>query len=618
MPTRFAPISLAQVETVPAEQLGQIEFSVTERGCKLVMPLGEKTEIYGFGMQSKSFNHRGNKITSRVNADPKADSGDSHAPVPFFITDEGWGMYVDTARNAVFYCGNELNKRLVSNSFKAEGQSEFIDNTDELYAAKRQNTSAMTVEIPYAQGVDVYYFTGERILDIVMAYNMLSGGGCMPERWGMANFYRCCGSFGENEVLDIAKQFRELKIPCDMFGLEPGWQSRSYSCSYVWSDKFPHHKEMMKTLCDMGFKVNLWEHAFTHPSSPIFDKLIPYSGDYYVWNGLVPDFSIKECSDIFAAHQKTFADEGVKGFKLDECDGSDFTGGWSFPDCSSFPSGMDGEVYHHLFGTLYVQSIIKALGNRRTFSQVRSMGALCSSYPFVLYSDLCDYDDFLTGLVNSGFSGLLWSPEVPTWEMNKDELIRRLQLVTFSVQSLVNAWTYPEMPWLKSGATDEVRRIWEVRMQLIPYLYTVFYDYKTTGKPPVRALICDYPEARGITNQFILGDMIVAPIYPGKTGRELWLPEGEWHPFFGGEVLTGGKHYVETPDIPVYIRSGTILPLAKPVQHVEDDTVFDITLKYYGDCTSSECRLVEDEDGGYKVLRVRKGEVLCSEHYNVN
>lgn len=55
------------------------------------------------------------------------------------------------------------------------------------------------------------------------------------------------------------------------------------------------------------------------------------------------------------------------------------------------------------------------------------MGALAASYPFVLYSDLYDFGDFLTGTVNAGFSGLLWAPELRHAE-SSDELIRRLQL----------------------------------------------------------------------------------------------------------------------------------------------------------------------------------------------
>jgi len=620
VPTRFAPASRIPVQEVDAASVPEITFSVSRRGCKLTLPLTAATQLSGFGLQLRAFKHRGNKITCRVNADPRSASGDSHAPVPFFVTNEGWGMYVDTARNAVFQCGSDRNTGMIPQYPADSSESTVMNSTDELYAARTSATAVLTVEIPVAEGVDVYFVRGDSIGDMVAAYNMLSGGGCMPPLWGLGNFYRCCGQFNEEQVMAIADGFRSLNLPCDILGLEPGWHTRSYSCSYVWSERFPHHKEMLERLTAQGFKVNLWEHAFANPAAPIHDELIPYSGDYLVWNGLVPDFSLPQATEIFAEYHKTLCAEGITGFKLDECDGSDFTGGWSFPDCATFPSGMDGEQYHHLFGTLYCKTMKEALGDTRTLSEVRNLGALASSYPFVLYSDLYDFEDFLTGTVNAGFSGLLWAPELRHAE-NKSDLVRRLQLVAFSAQALVNAWYLDKMPWLDLGATDEVREILQNRMRLLPYLYTAFYDYHTIGKPPVRALVCDYPAAGEVKDQFLFGDLIVAPIAPGKTGRDVWLPEGEWYGFFDGKRYEGGLHHVETDGVPLYVKAGTLLPIAEPVPYIAPDTVFDITLRAFGDCAEATCRLIEDDgltDGtDYRVLTLRRGETVASKRYRI-
>ncbi|MBQ7637945.1 MAG: glycoside hydrolase [Clostridia bacterium] len=555
VPTAFAPEPKAEIALMPDEIAEKIAFSAGKRGVKLTLALEGDTAVYGFGLQMKEINHRGNKITLRCNADPSSRTGDSHAPVPFFVTDKGWGMYVDTARNAVFYCGSELNRGLKAADFEEYAESEFVDNTRDLYADKTRENAALTIEVPLAEGVDVYYFTGESILDIVSQYNMLGGGGCLPPDWGLGNFYRCCGRFNEDEVLEMAKSIRDQRIPCDMLGLEPGWQTRVYSCSYVWSEKFPHHKELLQKLTDMGYKVNLWEHFFVHPTAPVFDALLPFSADYYVWHGLVPDLSIQEAQDIYASHQRTLVEEGVYGFKVDECDGSDFTGGWSYPDCAVFPSGMDGEQFHHLAGMLGAQTLLKAMGERETYSEIRAMGALCSSYPFVLYSDLYDFDDYLRAVINSGFSGLLWSPEVRQCS-SKSDLVRRIQLVAFSAQSLVNAWNYDHQPWLDFEAANEVREMFEMRMRLVPYIRKAFIRYKEKGVPPVRSLVCDYENARHIEDEFIFGDMIVAPIRPEENEREVWLPEGEWVMLFDKKEYAGGTFNISTDKIPVFYRKG--------------------------------------------------------------
>src|SRR3954470_4096536 len=84
----------------------RVEGKVTKRGTFLRLPLEADELMYGFGLQLQSFQQRGKKRTIRVNADPKGDSGDSHAPVPFYVTTRGYGILVDTFRNVSFACGN--------------------------------------------------------------------------------------------------------------------------------------------------------------------------------------------------------------------------------------------------------------------------------------------------------------------------------------------------------------------------------------------------------------------------------------------------------------------------------------------------------------------------------
>ncbi len=614
VPSRFAPAPACEIlEQVPTG-LQDAAFTASARGSKITLPIDPKAGVYGFGLQLKGFQQRGRKKMIRPNADPMSDSGDSHAPVPFFVTTAGFGLYVDTARYTSFYCGKEL--RPEKGEEDGGDANRLVSAFEDIYAVREgSDKTLMTIEIPVAQGVDLYYITGDTILSIVSQYNMLSGGGCMPPMWGLGCFYRCDMKFNDEQVLQMAHRIRELDIPCDILGLEPGWQSHAYSCSFVWDkERFPTPAKTVKEICDAGFHLNLWEHAFTHPTAPIYQDLLPYSGDYLVWKGLVPDFTLPEARQIFADHQRSLVDIGVSGFKLDECDGSDFTGGWTFPNCALFPSGMDGEQYHNLFGTLYAKTMTEALGPCRTLSEVRNLGALAASYPFVLYSDLYGHKDFVTGVVNSGFSGLLWAPEVRHAE-NAEDLIRRVQTVVFSAQALVNAFYLSEMPWEMHNCTDEIRTLFRVRMSLLPYLYTMFYDYHTTGKPPVRALVCDYEQDAAVLDchdEYLFGDaMLVAPILTGEKERDVYLPQGIWYNFFTGERFEGGVHHVETDGIPVYVKAGTLLPVADPVNFVANNTSFAITLRAYGDCQDAVCRLVEESDettaATYRVISLTKG-----------
>lgn len=540
-----------------------IQFRVNRRGCVLSFPLEDDTQFYGFGLQLKQFNHKGRKLKLSVNADPVVPTGDSHAPVPFFVTNKGWGMYIDTARYAEFYCGSSMNSAYQNTSAAhavdtADNDTNTpADNTTDLYAIRQVSGQVMTIQIPCSAGVDVYIIEGDSITDIVSQYNMLSGGGCDVPDWGLGVLYRCYTKYTADRVLALVDEFQQKQIPLHIMGLEPGWQTHTYSCSYRWSDQYPDPAGFLSEMQKRNVHVNLWQHAFTHPTAPFHDEIAPYSGDTLVWGGVVPDFTTAEARQIFRDYQKkTLVEAGVDGFKLDECDSSDNTGSWSFPLSAQFPSGMDGEQYHSLFGTLYCQVMMEALGEHKTLSEVRNMGALAASYPFVLYSDLYDHKDFIRGVTTAPFSGLLWAPEVRNAH-SKEELLRRLQVVVFSVQCLINAWYCPDVPWRELDCEKEVKELLQLRVTLMPRLIEAFRQYHDTGKPPVRALVMDWTDDKEVWSMddeyMFCDDLLVAPIAAGQgNSRKVYLPEGVWEDFFTGESVVCGWHEVTTEGIPVY------------------------------------------------------------------
>jgi alpha-D-xyloside xylohydrolase len=636
---------------IPPISTNDIQIRKTARGLKIELPLKADEQIYGFGLQLHRMNHTGRKKVIRVNSDPVADTGDSHAPVPFYVSTAGYGVYVDTARYATFYCGTNLPKGASAhqkNKQKAVGTSEI-----ELYGyQKAEGDRSVVVDIPFAQGIDLYFFEGPDIKSAVQRYNLFSGGGTLPPAWGLGMWYRAYSAAKNEDVMRLAENFRQDNMPIDVFGFEPGWQTRAYSCSFLWDDtRFPKHEEMLEQLNEMNYRVNLWEHVFVHPSSPMYEGLLPYSGDYEVWEGLVPDFAMKEARDIFSEHHlRYFIEKGISGFKLDECDSSDFVhSNWSFPDMTQFPSGLDGEQMHNMLGLLYQSTLFSAFKkvNKRTLSQVRASGALASSYPFVLYSDLYNHKVFIRGVVNSGFSGLLWTPEVRHAQTAED-LIRRIETVVFSPHALLNCWRIPNPPWMqvdqeknKQGeffddferVRDICRSLFETRMSLIPYLYASFAKYKFEGIPPFRALVMDYPDDPNtfhIDDSYMMGDsMLVAPLVSDESERKVYLPEGRWWDFWTDTQYEGGQWLSLKPalgKIPVFIKEGSIIPLAAPIENVKDDTVFDITVKAYGD-NPRDTYLFEDdgisfnyEEGLYNWIRLSvkadgEGEMLRSGKY---
>ncbi len=618
-PAREALGRLPTVATSPIP-LAQISGEASHRGHHVRIPLDPGEMIYGFGLQFQTLLQRGRKKTLRVNADPTGDTGDSHAPVPFYVSNRGYGIFIDTARYVTIYCGNKVKKGSRRSSQTEDAKNaKLVAQLPQAYGRFNMGeASEVLIEVPEAQGVDIYVFGGPNLREAVQRYNLFAGGGPLPPRWGLGFWYRAYGGANQDEILALAQDLRAEKIPCDVLGLEPGWQAHSYSCSFTWSDKFPDPNTMIGKLNERNFHVNLWEHAFTHPTSPIYKPLEPYSGSYEVWEGLVPDFLDPQARSIFGSyHETTFVANGISGFKLDECDNSDYTRSWSFPELSSFPSGADGEQMHCFFGLRYQDAIQSIFDRRkvRTWGLVRSSHALATPYPYTLYSDLYDHREFIRGVANAGFCGLLWCPEVRDAK-DPEDLIRRLQTVVFSPLAMVNAWYIRNPPWKQVdrsannaghfaegwGQLEQIcRQFIELRMQLLPYLYSAFVRYHESGLPPFRALVMDYPnDARtwAIDDQYLAGDsLLVAPVVAGERERSVYLPAGQWFDFWTGRRLQGARQFnVSVPlnQLPVFIKAGTLLPLAQPSLHTADPRSFELSVRAYGS-GDAQCLLYEDD-----------------------
>ena len=566
VPSKFCD-GFSYQETDVKYDVSKIKCTVSPRGLVLEFPLQQDENIFGLGLLHHSINHTHHKLVQRVNSDPKGYTGDSHAPVPFFFTNKGYGIYVDTARDVTFNCGfdkaptlEELDAESNSRgSGSGDGDAPKV-TTDELYKTRNGSGNCVfTIEIP-APGVDIYIIEGENAGDIVAKYNMMSGGGCDAPEWALGTLYRCYSKYTGEQVVEKAKYLKDHDLPVSIIGLEPGWQSQTYSSSFVWDkERYPDPEGTVKALRDMGYHLNLWEHAFTNPTAPFYREILPYSADYLVWGGLIPDFATEGATRIFSDYHRDYlVSKGIDGFKLDECDDSDFSNHWSFPHCAEFPSGMDGEQYHHLFGTLYAKTMLKALGDIPSLGEIRSLGALAASYPFVLYSDLYHPVEFIGALVSSGTSGLLWSPEL-RHAGSKQELLRRLQLVVFSPQCVINAWYCEDLPWAQFDCEDEVRELLKVRESLVPMLKAAFQKYHDTGNPPVRPLVMDYTDDADtyeICDEYMFcEDLLVAPFIYWQEERDVYLPTAnKWVDYWTGEPVEAGHFKVSTDKIPVYRR----------------------------------------------------------------
>ncbi len=624
-PERFTPVAVREAEPrvrgfkslpppppLPFEP-GQIRCRIAAARTTVYVPCDEPgQQLYGFGLDPGAYQQKGLCKNLTVCAAVVGETGASHGPVPFYLSTKGYGVYVDTARVPTVEVARLTPNQAARTDESAADQIKTSEA--ELYAARAaRGRTEVIFDLPGdSKGVDVYVFGGPTMREVVQRYNLFSGGGAVPPLWGLGLKFRTFTRADEATVLKTARALRTMKIPCDMIGLEPGWQSHAYSCSFTWSkERFPEPGKMIQELQQSGFKVNLWEHAYIHPSSPLFAPLKSRAGDFLVWGGLVVDFADPEASRIFADyHDRELVSQGILGFKGDECDKQPPTDAtpFNYPYCSIFPSGIDGDQMTQLYGYLYQRSLFSAFTahNLRTWGDVRATTALAAPLPFNLYSDAYSFDQYLRQLVNASFTGLLWSPEVREAH-SLDELLNRVALSAFAPQMCLDMWFMPNPVWeqydraknearqmlpqAEQGAVaDRLRSIVNQRYALLPYLYSSFQRYHNEGLPPVRSLLLDFPEdpqIRKLDNAFMFGDSLLAAPFLGEAAsRKITLPRGvkwyelntkQWHQ--GGTIVTATG---SPGEMPLFVRENSLLPLAEPVQQIDGATVFEITVKAFG------------------------------------
>ncbi|WP_103926451.1 glycoside hydrolase family 31 protein [Algoriphagus boritolerans] len=582
---------------------------LTSNRASVRLPLDESEQIYGLGLEFEGINRRSEVYSLKV--DHYGDiKGQTHAPVPFYISNKGYGVLINSAQRVKIHVG-------VSNR-KDSNLPERIDRTTGKNWAARPLSDAVEASVE-GGGMEIFVFSGETTLEIVQRYNLFFGGGIIPPKWGLGFWHRMHTQSRDKDILKEIEDFEANNFPLDVIGLEPGWQSFAYPCSFDWDKtRFPDPKNFVQTLDKKGIKVNLWENPYVAPVSTMYNDISPYTGSHTVWLGEVPDYTIPEAQKVLLNHhQKHHLDIGVSGYKFDEVDGYDV---WLWPDHATFPSGNDAVEIRQLYGMMMMDMFDRHFKeqNQRTYNLIRSAYIGASNHNFVLYSDYYDHKGYVTALANSSLSGLLWTPEIRSAD-SAEEWIRRFQSVSFSPLMMLNAWYSSKKPWSFPEVTDMVRNTIELRMKLLPYLYTAFYEYNQKGIPPFRAMVLEtgydsqeklegselddaknpYAEQKRleVTDQYMMGpSILVAPVFTGQKERKVVLPIGNWFNFYNGEYAGNGETITiktKLEEIPLFVKDGGIIPMLTTVDKNDSDQTLEV--RHYG--TKENTYLLYNDDG---------------------
>lgn len=587
---------------------------VNDGKTSLWFPLEKEEQLYGFGLNFQTVHQRGKILQLHVDHYGGKDNGRTHAPTPFYVSSKGYGVFINSARYINVYAGTGVRKDSRTPAVAKDR------NTDKTWSA-RPYSDAVEIMVP-APGVEVYVFAGPTAMDVVRRFNLFNGGGVLPPRWGLGFTQRVKSLYSSAEVEKEAADFAEKGFPLDFIGLEPGWQSKSYPGTFEWDkNRYPEPCKFVQQLLDKGIRLNLWINPYVSKDAPFYKAIQPYTGSHTVWVGEVPDFTIPQArSAFFGQLKKNQVDIGVSGYKIDEVDGYDY---YLWPDIASFPSGTSAEQMRQTFGLLAMRysTAIFHEKNQRTFGLVRANNGGGVSFPYVIYNDYYNHEDFITALINSGTAGVLWTPEVRA-SKTAEEWLRRFQAVVFSPMAMINAWSSGTKPWSYPEVASQIKELALLRMRMMPYWYSEFAKYHFEGTPPFHGMALEegfkqeikkdaanknleenpYAEAtsKEIKDQYMAGEyLLVAPLFTGQTTRKVILPKGKWYDFYTGELAGDGEVITVTPGldkIPVYVKDGGIIPMMPAMMHApKAGEKVDLEIRYYG--TKPGSYQLYDDDG---------------------
>jgi alpha-glucosidase (family GH31 glycosyl hydrolase) len=548
--------------------------------------------VLGFGEGGPQFDRRG--VSDRMRSGQGGYRLRTHGgrvPVPWLIGTAGWAMFVHQPAGTFDLTGAEAR-------FAPAGPSSALP-------------------------IDLFIVTAREPARVMAAYARLTGHPEMPPLWalGYQQSHRTLAS--REEILSVAKTFREKKLPCDALiylgtGFCPsGWNTGHGSFAFNPS-VFPDPKAMLDELHAMRFHVV--------PHVVIRSKSL--SGG--VSDPPEPGRGVEEkAASYWDAHRRVFS-LGVDGWWPDEGDPL---------DAASRLARI----------RMYWEGPQLDRPDQRPYALHRNGYAGMQRYAAFLWSGDVDssWETLKTHVpvaINTSLTGIpYWGTDtggfVPTRDLTGELYVRWFQFSAFCplFRSHGRTWKL-RLPWgwntgelgpneirgygsaanpgveeLHNAAVEPIcRKYLDLRYQLMPYLYGVIRECCLTGLPIIRALWLhdpDDPVGRARGDEFLWGpNLLVAPVTEkGATTRRLYLPRGRWYDFWTGESLEGGREIARAVDLatlPLYVRAGTILPIGPLRQSTGEEAEGPLTLRLY---PGADGRFLLYEDDGIS-FGYRKGD----------
>lgn len=573
------------VLSLPAES-GPVPF-LTPDGTGWQLTLSEQAAVYGLGEMPRGINKRGwHYITN--NTDESRHSEDKlsfYGAHNFLLVRDGstcFGLFVDFPGKVYYDIGYTRHDLF---SFHTE-----------------------------TSDYDLYLLSGGNENAICKEFRTLIGRSYIPPRWAFGLAQSRWGYKTEEDVREVARQYKEHDLPLDMICMDIEYM-QDYADFTVNKERFPDLAKLSADLKAQGIRL-----------VPIIDAGVRIDpNDPTCTEGLEKGYFCKKADGTpFVAAvwpgKAYFADflrvvGGAMGLMN------------SPADYASFYHEVDGQkVRHDQVHNLYGGSMTRAAGE--AFADLRP-GQRTLLYSRSSFIGSHRYGGIWLGDNNSSWAQLLANIQMmPSVQMcgflysgadlcgfssdtTPDLALRWLEfgLLTPLMRNHSAVGTRMQEYYCFPEVLPAVRNMIRLRYALLPYLYSEFMKAALENTSYFRPLAFDYPDdpdAREVEDQLLLGEgLMAAPVYVQNAhGRHVYLPE----PMkllrlravddYDEEILPAGHHYIRCAldEVLLFLRPGHIVPVAQPANNTSELDDASLTLwSFLPDGESAEYRMYRDD-----------------------
>ncbi len=571
---------------------------------ELTLDVGEL--VYGLGERFTAFVKNGQTVDI-WNDDGGTGSDQSYKNIPFYVTNKGYGVFVNQPDRVSFEVASEKVSRV---EFSVPGES-----------------------------LEYYVIGGADLKEVLSNYTTLTGKPSLPPAWSFGLWLSTSfvTNYDEKTVNEFIDGMIERDIPLDVFHFDCCWMEEFEWCNFQWkASTFPNPKEMLRKIHEKGIKVCVWINPYIGQKSPLFDEgmkngyfLKRPNGNVWQWDmwqdGMaLVDFTNPAACKWYQSKLEALIDMGVDAFKTDF--------GERIPTDVVYFDGSDPQKMHNYYTELYNNTVFELLERRLGKDQAvlfaRSATAGGQKYPVHWGGDCVSTYPSMAESLRGGLSFTLsgfgfWSHDIGGFEdgCQPDLYKRWTQFGLLSTHSRYHGSGQYKVPWLyDEEAVAVTRKFTKLKVSLMPYLFTNACETAQTGVPMMRAMVLEFPQddtCGYLDRQFMLGsNLLVAPIFSEDGTAKYYLPEGKWTNFLSGEVRCGGKWYTEQFDymhMPLMARENSILVIGCCDCKAVYDYTESITANIFelaDGCSTQTDIYTQDGNKAARVSAVRSGNTV--------